>query len=389
VIIKSLSRKGRGAKGVFAGARVRASGKASASSPFANLAAYMNRGIEEEEGRAVLWRNLYANDKTTEQDLVREFEGNAARLRARANGNVLYHEILSFSAGHQVKDEVLFRAIADIGDEYLSRRAPHQLAYGVIHRDTEHVHLHLMVSANNAGQSDRVRLSKKDFADVQKEVERIALERYPELAQTKVYTKERGRERLKTKNREQAARQRSGTPSRKEALKSMVHAIFERATTPADLARMLEAEGLAFYTRGKSVGLIEREAGGGERRHRLATLGVLEHYEVMNTRLMRDAAPPERETQEASMKHPNKPGRDAFSRPDTAAEIAMDELVTGKLSPEWHDVPEVGDEPGKPRTYTDEVLRRAREPGAPDKGTPGQDRGDGSGGSGGGDDRER
>ena len=62
-----------------------------------------------------------------------------------------------------------------MGQEYLRQRAPEQLAYGVIHLDTDHIHLHLMVSANRVRSADRVRLSKADFADIQRETERYLL----------------------------------------------------------------------------------------------------------------------------------------------------------------------------------------------------------------------
>ena len=134
MIIKSLSRKSTG------GAR---GGK----SPFKTLVRYMTRGIEEEEGRAVLWHNFFGHDDMSEKDILEIFESNASRLKQRKNGNVLYHEILSFSEGHTLSGEKLYRAVADIGQEYLRERAPNQLGYGVIHLDTDNIHLHSKAEA--------------------------------------------------------------------------------------------------------------------------------------------------------------------------------------------------------------------------------------------------
>ena len=153
MIIKSLSRKSRSFR----------PGSRGGLGPFASLARYMNRGIQEEDGKAVLWHNFYGSEKTREDEIIREFETNSRFLKERANGNILYHEIMSFSRGYELDDERLFRVIADIGQEYLSERAPRQLGYGVIHRDTDHIHLHLMISANQVGKAERVRVACENF----------------------------------------------------------------------------------------------------------------------------------------------------------------------------------------------------------------------------------
>jgi hypothetical protein len=260
----------------------------------------MNRGIETEEGKSVLWHNFYGSERTREDEIIREFEANSRLLKERSNGNVLYHEILSFSRGHRLQDEDLFRIVADIGQEYLNERAPKQLAYGVIHRDTDHIHLHLMVSSNAVGKPERVRLSKKEFSEVQKRVERFALERFPELAQTKVYDQERSKERLKTDTREQSMKARTHEPSRKESLKSRLHSLFERAASYSELARLAKAEGFNFYQRGKTVGVVVRDPDGRERRHRLSTLGVEGHYAMTNERLAEPPKAPDRKRPEPS-----------------------------------------------------------------------------------------
>lgn len=320
MIIKSLSRKSRSFR----------PGSRRGMGPFASLARYMNRGIQDEDGKAVLWHNFYGSERTKEDEILREFEANASHLKERANGNVLYHEILSFSRGHELDDEKLFRAVSDIGQEYLSERAPRSLAYGVIHRDTDHIHLHLMISSNAVGKSERVRLSKREFAEVQKRVERFALTRYPELAQTKIYDKERSPERLKTDAREQAMKTRSREPSRKETLKARLHSLFERASNFKELAELAKAEGFNFYQRGKSVGVVVRDPDGQERKHRLSTLGVEAHYEMTNRRLAEPAKKPERTRQEPPKAAPEPerahgPKPEGVPMPEPQQEPAMPE----------------------------------------------------------------
>lgn len=327
-----------------------------AASPFSKLIRYMNRGFEEEEGRAVLWHNFYGGDRTPEEEIREVFERNAEHLPYRKNGNVLYHEILSFSKGYLVHGNALYRMVADIGQEYLRERAQDQLGYGVVHLDTDHIHLHLLISANEVGRGDRVRLSKADFAEVQRRVERFTLERYPDLAQTQIYGRERPRERLKTDVHEQAMKQRTGKASQKEMLKAKLHQVFERAASVEELAKLLATEGLSFYARGKSIGVVEHGADGTERRHRLSTLGVMAHYEATNARLLN----PQDKRKEQDMRRTpyEQVKRDAFEPLPLAVEIVIEELVTGKLHEHWHGPAEPPAEPHKKR-YRDDVLDRA------------------------------
>lgn len=293
MIIKSLGRKARTRAYGSPGAESRAGRIGGASrifqSAFSALARYMNRGIEEEEGQAVLWHNFPGGEQLTEDELVAEFEANARGLRERKNGNVLYHEILSFSSIRGVEREKLARHIADVGQEYLRERAVSQLAYGVIHHDTDHIHLHLMVSANAVRSKERVRLSKAQFAEVQRKVEAFTLNRYPELQQTVIYDKpkerQQTRERVKATSNEQAMQEHRGIRARKIDLAAKLHAALEQARDFKELANRCQKEGIRFYERGKTIGIIVTEHDGNERKHRLETLGVLPHYQLTNERL--------------------------------------------------------------------------------------------------------
>ena len=356
MIIKSLSRKASAQMtGANAGGGVRSGGRTFSSS-FGKLLRYMNRGIENGEGRSVLWHNFYGSERMSEEEIQRSFEENSKLLQDRKNGNILYHEILSFSAGHKARGDELYRMVADIGQEYLRERAPDQLGYGVVHLDTDHIHLHLMLSANPAGRSERVRLSKADFADVQKRIERFTLERYQALAQTRVYDRDRPKERLKTEMHEQAMKARTGKPSRKEEIKAKLHQIFERAESAGELARLLAAAGLAFYARGKSVGIIVQEPDGTERKHRLSTLGLLDHYDRINARLFPGQDIP-KEPDMNREQFPGSGGRDAFEKRPTAAEVVAEEFITGQLHPEWHGVSAGQDPPPDAGEVSDLVLR--------------------------------
>ena len=352
---------------------------------FSRLVAYMTRTDDHEAAESVIWHGFYGHAGMSAQAIVDEFQRNAARLKERKNGNVLYHEILSFSKGHSLPEHKLIRSVTDIGQEYLRQRSPDQLAFGAVHRDTDHIHLHLMISANEVGKSERVRLSKKDFADIQKSVETYALQHYPELAQTRVYDKARSSERLKTQTHEQAMKARTGAQSRKEALKAQLHQLFERARTPEDLEALLHDADMTTYTRGKNLGVVVRDADGQERKHRFSTLGLDAHYLATVERFGQGRADPRPDTppprdQEDSMKPKNPAANIPKDWTDTgpsAAEIVESEFITGKLHPEWHGDGQEHDQ-AENRPYTDSVLRdierkerresRDQEKSSPDRG---------------------
>lgn len=355
MIIKSLGRK---ASNKLTGAgRVR--------NPFMNLVRYMTRAGDGEYAKSVLWHGFYGHEGMDSQEIVSAFEENAKHLKERKNGNVLYHEILSFSAGYTLSGEALERAVADIGQEYLRYRAPGQMAFGAIHYDTDHIHLHLMVSANAIGKAEREWLTKARFAELQKAVEAFTLAKYPELAQTRIYDRDRSKERLKTQAHEQAMKSRTGKLSRKENIKIQLHGFFEQSTSMKELEKRLEAEGLRFYQRGKSVGVVERLPDGSELRHRLSTLGLAEHYAATQSRFSKEQSheqeneQAQEEQQEQDMKNSQtqqKQDEEEEARKLSAIEVVAWEFLTGELHEQWH-----GPIKKPKKSYTDPVLNKARQ----------------------------
>ena len=365
MIIKSLGRKA-------------GQGSAGASRVFGKLIRYMNRGIEEENGKAVLWHNFYGQEGMEEAELHNVFTRNASFLKEHKRGNVLYHEMLSFSSEYLsrgARSDELERMVTDIGHEYLRNRAPKQLAYGVIHRETDHLHLHLMISANEVERRNREWLTKAEFATIQKELEAYVLARYPELGQTLIYGREaQSKERLKTQVHEQAMKSRTGAQSRKETLKNQLHQLFERAQSSKDLKRLLELDGIRVYVRGRSVGVVVRDEGGLERKHRLSTLGLEAHYQATELRLTAEKVSPSqnkqndpnKEHKDMTEQHPSKTmGGDWTDSGPSTVEIVGKEFITGKLHEAWHGEqtpPEpVPGREAPQQVYTDDILKRLQE----------------------------
>lgn len=211
----------------------------------------------------------------------REFNTNAHLLPPRKNGNVLYHEILSFGEGDEA---ALTPAILeDLTRRYLDIRAPYALAYAKAHFDTDCPHVHILISANNVGAIERLRLSKRRFGQIKTELEHYQRERYPFLSNSLAQNSRRpgGRRRVRETRPEQERRRRlqgksEQVPSRKEALRELMATELAVAQSGPDLYQRLMGHGLRLYRRSKTIGVEDLE---GCRRYRLRTLGLADSFE--------------------------------------------------------------------------------------------------------------
>jgi hypothetical protein len=160
VIIKSMGRRATTAR--------------NGQSVFASL---LNYFLKEKGAKIDLCHNIPYG--SYQNEIIDTFADNARYLRQHKNGNLAYHEIISFPVT-QVDRAKVNTALQNIGRIYLEERAPENIAVGVIHHDKEHAHLHLMLSSNKMLDRSRVRLSKKDFLLVQAQVVSKAQALYPE-----------------------------------------------------------------------------------------------------------------------------------------------------------------------------------------------------------------
>ncbi|MEA2027569.1 MAG: relaxase/mobilization nuclease domain-containing protein [Campylobacterota bacterium] len=235
--------------------------------------------------------NLYS-DVYSQKELVEELLENANFLKYARGKNYLYHEIIALNKNSLTLEEEQ-KILQDIANKYLSLRANNHLAFSSLHKDKEHTHIHLMISANEMMGEKRVRLSKKEFSTIQKELEQYINTTYPQLEATYHYQKQ-GKELSKAKNSEQALKQRSKKPSKKEELHQHLNDIFTYATTKEEFKNYSQKLGVEFYTRGQSVGVIYNN-----KKYRLKTLGVLEEYE----RAIEKLENPQQEKQQQQQTH--------------------------------------------------------------------------------------
>ena len=86
-----------------------------------NVLYYIDRNAESES--AILW-NMMTNEINVDK-IISEFKKNSDFINTRKDGNLLYHETISFNGMDQINNEIL----EDITREYLELRAKNALAY--------------------------------------------------------------------------------------------------------------------------------------------------------------------------------------------------------------------------------------------------------------------
>ena len=231
---------------------------------FGQLIGYIDRD-EGQEGFRIR-HNVWGRDP---ENIRAEFERNGELLQKRKNGVYLYHEIISITRAKELSPEEQKARLRDIAENYIAARCPDNLVFGGLHQDKEHsYHYHLMISANRAGEAGRLRLTKKQFRDVQIGLERHVLETFPELEQKVAIEKRSERGRLK--GEAELERRTGARPKREEVLERVLTA-YGASQDRQGLLDALGREGLELYVRGKNLGVVDLESG---KKHRLNTLDL-------------------------------------------------------------------------------------------------------------------
>lgn len=321
---------------------------------FGQLAAYMS---DEKSDRSFdLHHNLFAR---TLGDITEEFELNAQRLSKRRGGNYLYHEILSIDTrlcgqSRDVREQLRMLAL-----EFVQKRCPRNIVYGALHRDhAEHLHYHLMISANERGDANRLRLSKAAFDAAKREIEQSALSNYPDLKQTEILAsspqEKKDRRETRESRKAQEMQKRGGRLTKTEALAQELRAILSYAASQEELERLLAEKGFTFYVRGKHSGVRPIPQEGetkGRKAYRFATLGV----EAEHAAFLERVAPVIETVIEAVV----EPGGDATqdARAETGAAGEKEKTPEGAIEEE---VPQQA-EPASPQEQEDIAARDAQE----------------------------
>lgn len=255
------------------------------SPSFGQLLSYMtNPG---QAGPAIV-HNLRAS-KDDLKAIHREFLDNYRYLPPRKNGNVLYHEILSFSDRDQAS--ITPSLLEDLTRRYLQLRAPGALAYAKAHFETDCPHVHIMISANELVSSKRLRLSRAAFLKVKRNLEKYQRDSYPFLKHSFVFERTSPRRHSKriresrneSERNRRLADQELHEPSRKEQIRDLVAQQLAVARSGAAFFLRLKTLGLQLYRQGKTFAVKDLAgrpgSSGPGRRYRLSTLGIEEEFQ--------------------------------------------------------------------------------------------------------------
>ena len=231
---------------------------------FARLYDYMHR----DDGSFVSWNLRHPLNRG---QVLEQFHRNAELLRKNARCNVFYHEIVSLQYRRDVPLDRQMKALHDLTNKYLSMRGTRLIGYGRMHLEQGHLHMHLMLSANELNQEKRHWLTKADFREIQQQCERYLHQNYPDLKQPVIYLD--GKEKISTRQREYEYTRRTGKPSRKQQVRDRLAAVLAMEYS-GSLAAYLEAYGFDLYQRGKHVGVIYQGT-----KYRIKTLGLQQELE--------------------------------------------------------------------------------------------------------------
>lgn len=117
-------------------------------------------------------------------NVLTQFNANdEKRLIPHKRANKAYHEIISFHAKdseHLSKEDML-----KIARKYAKERSPNSLVVASMHRNKEHLHIHLIASAVEFETGKVKRLSKNQFRELKQSLERYQ-EQHLDLEHSKV-----------------------------------------------------------------------------------------------------------------------------------------------------------------------------------------------------------
>ncbi len=197
------------------------------------------------------------------RNMMFQFESNnEKRLVPHKNANRAYHEIISFHADDSKK--LSKQAMLDVARTYAKERSPNSLVVASMHKNKEHLHIHVIISAVELGGKVK-RLSRADFRELKQKMERYQ-ERHLQLQHSKVNHSKKKDQSL-IKDVEYQLKLRTGKLSEKQQLQIDLAEIHDKATSSQNFIDLLKSKGHRLYKRGNQIGIQA------SRKYRLKTLG--------------------------------------------------------------------------------------------------------------------
>lgn len=277
MIIKSMSRKHRS---------------------FSQLFNYMKNGSSQNSEYDFFSKNLYTNN---DKEITAEFMRNAQLLKARANGNYLFHEVISLTKSKQLTLEQEKERLFDIIRLYTEKRCDNNLVAGFLHDEkSNNIHYHLMISSNEVGEYKNQRLTKYEFDKVKKSTEKYVIDKYPELEQDIIINwKKDNTKKAKQSNKAGEVKRQGGRLEKKEKITNTLRTIFTQCRSMNELFTHLAEQQIEMYNRGKTIGFITLHD---NKKYRLKTLGLEESFHKIDELSRQSTESPEEKEKRSSSK---------------------------------------------------------------------------------------
>lgn len=242
--------------------------------------------VTEADDKHIYSRNLYTADLKNTASVRAEFQENFTCLKRQKNSNALYHEVISISKA-EIDIEKQKESLLEIVDEYVKARAKNCLVYGRIHEADNNLHLHIVISSNEVGKTKNHYVTKKEFSEIKKGLEKYVLEKYPELSQKIVINKTKREDSVSVKEFE--LKKRTGKMTKRESMQYRLTQIFNSSSTREQFIEKLRADNIEIYIRGKNIGFIDL-SDDKKRKYRLNKLGLSKEFNKMSENVAQDYA---------------------------------------------------------------------------------------------------
>jgi hypothetical protein len=283
MIIKSMSRKHRS---------------------FSQLYHYMKDGSSRSSEYDYFSHNVYARK---DQDIINEFAVNSRKVKARKNGNYLFHEVIAITKSKQLTLEQEKERLFDIVRSYVDRRCKNNLVVGYMHDEKDiNVHFHLMISSNELDAFKNQRLTKYDFDKTKKELERYVIEKHPELEQEIIMNAKKDQKKSRDSNKAAEVKRKGGRLEKKEHMVKTLNSIFANSRTMDDYFKQLEQQNVEMYNRGRTIGFINKTD---SKKYRLKTLALEEQFkqvdELINSKAQSKQQSQTKQDAKSAQKEPN------------------------------------------------------------------------------------
>jgi len=222
-------------------------------------------------------QNLYSR---TDKDIVAEFLENSKKVKARKNGNYLFHEVISITKSKQLTLDQEKERLFDIIRTYTASRCKNNLVAGYLHDEKENnIHYHLMISSNEIDVYKNQRLTKFDFDKVKRETEKYVIDKYPELEQDILISAKKEQNKNKQSNKAAEVKRKGGRLEKKEKITNTLRDIFSVSSSMNDFFNRLATKNIEMYNRGSTIGFINGED---NKKYRLKTLELENEFKQIN-----------------------------------------------------------------------------------------------------------